>query len=80
MAQFEDRKHAAGESWRQLCNSLKLLYVKSYPCHDYFIRDSVVKNRLLRLMEANKREVILKTENVQSCTPEALANQASNLE
>ena len=80
MAQFEDRKRAAGESWRQLCYSLKLLYMEAYPGHGKPIRDSAVKHRLLRLMETNVREAILKTENVESFTPEALADRASNLE
>ena len=80
MVEFEDRKRVKGESWRQLCYALKLLYMKARPDHDQSVRDNAVKHRLLRLVDVGSRETILKAENVNDLSPEILADRIGRVE
>ena len=80
MTEFEERRKRNDETWRQLCHALKMLYTKARSGHPKEIRNSAVKHQLLRTADADIRATILKADNVDSMTPEELANRLDSLQ
>ena len=80
MVDFEDRKRIPNESWRQLCFSLKMLYMRARPADTTEMKNSAVKHRLLRLMDTDLRETILKESDIDTITPETVADRAERLQ
>uniref|UniRef100_A0A1I8HWL5 Integrase_H2C2 domain-containing protein n=1 Tax=Macrostomum lignano TaxID=282301 RepID=A0A1I8HWL5_9PLAT len=80
MSEFESRKRRQGESLRELCYALKLLYRKARPEHAQTVRDCEVRHRLLALLPTEIREALLKASDYDSSSPEQLADRATALE
>lgn len=80
MSEFESRKRRQGESLRELCLALKLLYRKARPEHAQTVRDCEVRHRLLALLPREIREALLKDPDWDKVNPEQLADRATALE
>uniref|UniRef100_A0A1I8INJ4 Fibrinogen C-terminal domain-containing protein n=1 Tax=Macrostomum lignano TaxID=282301 RepID=A0A1I8INJ4_9PLAT len=80
MSEFKSRKRRQGESLRELCLALKLLYRKARPEHAQTVRDCEVRHRMVALLPREIREALLKEPDCDEVSPEQLADRATILE
>ena len=80
MAAFEDRKRQPGETLRELCFALRQLHQKARPDDKADLRDRDVRFRLLQLLAPRVREELLKNDDYDTCSLNALLERASRLE